>query len=137
MTNYRRGFHSVSSLYAHLVFVVKYRRKNFTAEHIEYMREVFSEVGRKMDFRVIEVNGEEEHCHLLIEYPPKLSISQIVNALKGVSSRMLRKRFQLKPHQKHLWSPSYFVVSCGGDPLAKIKQYIQDQKATNVLKDGA
>ncbi len=60
MTDYRRGFHSVSSLYAHLVFVVKYRRKIFTAEHIEYMREVFSEVGRKMDFRVIEVNGEEE-----------------------------------------------------------------------------
>ena len=54
-----------------------------------------------MDFKILEINGEEEHIHLLIEYPPKLSISQIVNALKGVSSRMLRKKYNLN---SNIWT---------------------------------
>jgi putative transposase len=108
--------------------VVKYRKKIFNSEHIDYLKSVFQEVGRKMNFQVKEVNGEEDHLHLLIEYPPKLSISQIVNSLKGVSSRILRKTYQLKPHQDHLWSPSYFAVSCGGAPLEKIKEYVLSQR---------
>jgi putative transposase len=128
MTTYRRGKHSVTLLYSHLVFVVKYRKKIFLEEHINYLKTVFPEVGRKMDFKVLEVDGGADHCHLLIEYPPKLSISQIVNSLKGVSSRLLRKRYKLTPHKDHLWSPSYFAVSCGGAPLEKIKEYIQNQR---------
>ena len=65
--------------------------------------------------------------HLLIEYPPKYSISKLVNHLKGVSSRYLRKEFNLTPHQEPLWSPSYFAVSCGGAPIEKIKDYIENQ----------
>ena len=80
-----------------------------------------------MDFDVLEVNGEENHIHLLIEYPPKYSISKLVNHLKGVSSRLLRKEFDLTPHQDHLWSPSYFAISCGGAPVEKIKEYIEHQ----------
>jgi putative transposase len=97
-----------------------------------------------MNFRLIRLNGESDHVHLLNEYPPKLSISQIVNALKGVSSRMSRKEFGLAPHKEHLWSPSYFCVSCGGAPIAaaafgcedsypkhaaKIKEYIDHQES--------
>ena len=126
-TNYRRGRHSVTGLYTHLVFVTKYRKKVFNYEHIDYMREVCQVVAQKMNFRLIQFNGESDHVHLLIEYPPKLSISQIVNSLKGVSSRMLRKKYELKPHVDHLWSPSYFAVSCGGAPITKIKQYIENQ----------
>ena len=129
-TDYRRGRHSVTGLYTHLVFVTKYRRKVFSSEHIKYMEEICEGVAKKMGFRLIQLNGESDHIHCLIEYPPKLSISQIVNSLKGVSSRMLRSRFELKPHVKHLWSPSYFAVSCGGAPIAKIKQYIEAQRLT-------
>jgi putative transposase len=93
------------------------------------MSEVCNHVAGRMNFRVIRLNGESDHVHLLIEYPPKLSISQIVNSLKGVSSRMLRKEFGLAPHQEHLWSPSYFCVSCGGAPIAKIKEYIDHQES--------
>jgi putative transposase len=126
-TQYRRGRHSVTLLYTHLVFVTKYRKKVFTNEHIEYMTEVCTTVAKKMGFKIVQLNGESDHIHVLIEYPPKLSISQIVNSLKGVSSRMLRQKYELKPHLEHLWSPSYFAVSCGGAPLAKIKEYIQNQ----------
>jgi putative transposase len=144
MTQYRRGRHSVTLIHAHLVFVTKYRKKVFKLEHIQRLEEVCNHVAGKMNFRVIRLNGESDHIHILIEYPPKLSISQIVNSLKGVSSRMLRKEFGLAPHKEqrcvlgekiptqkpsHLWSPSYFCVSCGGAPIAKIKEYIDHQES--------
>ncbi len=89
-TTYRRGRHSVTALYTHLVFVTKYRTKVLTTEHIDYMREVCDGVATKMNFKLVQLNGESDHIHVQFEYPPKLSISQIVNSLKGVSSRMLR-----------------------------------------------
>ena len=55
------------------------------------------------------------------------SVAGIVNAMKGVSSRMLRKEFPLRPHAEHLWSPSYFAGSCGGAPITVIRQYIENQ----------
>jgi putative transposase len=77
------------------------------------------------------MNGEKDHVHLLVEYPPKVAISRLVNSLKGVSSRMLKKRFgPIHPWYKHggLWSASYFAASCGGAPLSIIKQYIENQQ---------
>jgi putative transposase len=135
-TQYRRGRHSVTDLQVHLVFVTKYRRKIFTQASLELLRESFIEVARKMDFKVVECNGEADHIHLLVEYPPKLSISVIVNHLKGVSSRIYRKQFP-SPHKDHLWSPAYFAVSCGGAPCAlggalpieTLKKYIENQKS--------
>jgi putative transposase len=108
--------------------VTKYRRKCLTSEHLKAFKEVASRVAKSLNFKLIEVEGEADHVHLLIEIPPKLSTSQVVNSLKGVSSRMLRKEFPaLRPHPNHLWSPSYFAISCGGAPIEKIKEYIQNQ----------
>jgi putative transposase len=78
-----------------------------------------------MDFQSLEFNGEENRVHALIEYPPKLSISQIVNALKGVYSRRYFQAGYKKPHSQALWSPSYFWFSIGGAPLEMLKTYIQ------------
>jgi len=78
------------------------------------------------------MNGEDDHVHLLIEYPPKISISSLVNSLKGVSSRLLRRQRPdiVKRYWKNvLWSPSYFAASCGGAPLDIIKQYIEQQRS--------
>jgi putative transposase len=82
-----------------------------------------------MDFNVLEFNGETYHIHVLLEYPPKLSISQIVNSLKKVSSRRYGQNGYPKPYGKDaLWSPSYFVSSVGGAPIEVLKKYIQDQE---------
>ena len=89
--NLRKERHSVSDLKVHLVCVTKYRQKVFTAESLELIEKSFSEVASKMNFQVLEFNGESDHVHVLIEYPPKLSISLIVNSLKGVSSRRYGK----------------------------------------------
>jgi putative transposase len=86
------------------------------------------EVAKKMDFQILEFNGESDHVHSLIEFPPKLSISQMVNALKGVSSRRYGQSGFQKPYGKEaLWSPSYFASSVGGAPIEILKQYIQNQ----------
>lgn len=101
----------------------------FTRESLEVIKESFIDVAKKMDLHLIEFNGESDHIHVLIEYPPKLSISQIVNSLKGVSSRMYGKAGFKKPYGKDaLWSPSYFVSSVGGASLEVLKTYIQNQE---------
>ena len=70
--------------------------------------------------------------HLLVNYPPKIAISTLVNSLKGVSSRMLRKQNHPSLRKQlwsgHLWSPSYFASSCGGASIAIVRQYIEQQR---------
>ncbi|MDJ1174538.1 IS200/IS605 family transposase [Roseofilum capinflatum] len=126
-TSLRKERHSISSLKIHLVCVTKYRRSVFTAESLAVIGKSFNEVAKKMNFQILEFNGESDHIHALIEYPPKLSISQMVNALKGVSSRRYGQAGYPKPYGKDaLWSPSYFVSSIGGAPIEVLKQYIRE-----------
>ena len=125
----RRENHSVSDLRAHLIFVTKYRRRILTTEGLDVIRQACESVAEKMNFRVLEFNGESDHVHLLVEYPPKLSISQMVNALKGVSSRRYGQAGLPKPYgRKSLWTPAHFSASVGGAPLEVLKQYIENQK---------
>ncbi|MBD3558210.1 IS200/IS605 family transposase [Planktothrix sp. FACHB-1355] len=127
-TQFRRERHSVTDLKIHLVCVTKYRKSVFTAKSLGVIEKSFGEVSEKMDFKVLEFNGESNHVHALIEFPPKLSVSQIVNALKGVSSRRYGQAGYTKPHKEALWSPSYFAISVGGAPLEVLKEYIRNQE---------
>jgi putative transposase len=128
-TQLRKERHSVSDLKIHLVCVTKYRRSVFTAESLAVVEKSFTEVAKKMDFQLLEFHGEADHIHALIEFPPKLSVSQMVNSLKGVSSRRYGQAGYKKPYGKDaLWSPSYFVSSIGGAPLEILKRYIQSQE---------
>lgn len=125
----RKERHSISSLKLHLVCITKYRRAVFTNVSLDLIEKSFMDVAKKMDFQVLEFNGEADHIHALIEYPPKLSISQMVNSLKGVSSRRYGTAGYKKPYGKDaLWSPSYFVSSVGGAPIEVLKQYIREQE---------
>jgi len=130
INNFRTGRHCAFNLHVHLVFVTKYRKKIFNATAINILNTIFSEVCDKFEAKLIEMDGENDHVHLLVEYPPKVSVSKLVNSLKGVSSRLLRKHLStLKKHywKGVLWSPSYFAASCGGAPISIVKQYIQQQ----------
>lgn len=127
----RHGRHCVFKMHVHLVFVAKYRRKVFDGDAIDRMRRMFGKVCEDMEASLVEMDGEDNHVHLLVEYPPKLAVSVLVNSLKGVSSRLLRKeRPDLKKRywKNVLWSPSYFASSCGGAPISIIKQYIEQQQ---------
>ena len=127
----RSGRHCVFNMHVHLVFVTKYRKDVFTKPMLDAMEGMFKKVCLNFEAELTEFNGEDDHVHLLINYPPKVAVSNLVNSLKGVSSRHLRKDF---PEIKNklwggsLWSPSYFASSCGGAPLEIIKQYIVQQQ---------
>jgi putative transposase len=73
-------------------------------------------------------NGEDEHVHLLVEYPPTVTVSALVNSLKGVSARRLRQHYRVRPHREHLWSASYLAASCDGAPLSVIRAYVDNQR---------
>ena len=129
----RTGRHCVFALHVHLVFVTKYRKKVFDKAAIDRLRELFAHICAGFDAELKEMDGENDHVHLLINYPPKVALSALVNSLKGASSRVLRKerpdiaeRFYYKGV---LWSPSYFASSYGGAPIEIIRQYIEQQQA--------
>jgi len=127
----QRDRHATHLLHARLVFITKYRYKVLAKKHLEYLEKIFKETMEEMGGRLIEFNGEADHVHLLIQYPPKYSISKIVNNLKGRSSRLLRRDMpDIKEKywgKARLWSRSYFAGSVGGAPLEIVKQYIQNQ----------
>ena len=118
-------------LHAHLVFVTKYRHKVFTDTRLTRLEEIMREVCADFETELTEFNGENNHVHLLVNYPPKVALSKLVNSLKGVSSRRMRQEFpDLVRHYyraNKLWSGSYFAGSVGGTPLSVLRQYIEQQ----------
>src|SRR5690606_38993069 len=97
-----------------------------TKEILDDLRNIFSSVCADFEAELVEFDGEDDHVHLLVNYPPKMAVSALVNSLKGVSSRMIRKRNYPSIRKKlwggALWSPSYFADSCGGAPIEIIRQ---------------
>ena len=130
LQDYLRKRHSVSKLVVHLVFSTKYRRKLLTGVMIEQLREAIESSCEKLECELIEMDGEEDHIHLLVAYPPKLAISTMVNNLKAVSSRMLRlQNTHLTRQSKSsaLWSRSYFACSAGGATIDVLRAYVDSQ----------
>ena len=119
-------------MHVHLVFVTKYRRGVFTKAILDELRLIFAKVCLDFDAQLAEFDGEDDHVHLLVNYPPKVSVSSLVNSLKGVSSRLIRQKNYPSIRRKlwggSLWSPSYFAGSCGGAPIAITRQYIEQQQ---------
>ena len=128
----RRGRTLVSNLMCHLVFVTKYRRTVIDARIWPTIGNAFASASGKLGCTIHEANHDGDHVHLIVEYAPALSISEMVNALKGVSSRMVRRDCMeaVRPNLwgEHFWSPSYFVCSCGGAPLEVVTQYVRSQR---------
>lgn len=127
----RHGRHCVFMMHVHLVFVTKYRNFVFSSRVLDLLESTFRVVCEKFEAELVEFEGEGDHVHLLVNYPPKVQISKLVNSLKGVSSRKVRsedfKEVRKKLWGGSLWSPSYFAGSCGGASLDVIKKYIQSQ----------
>lgn len=111
-TELRRGRHVVFDLHVHLIFVTKYRREVFTKEILDELRGIFEQVCIEFESELVEFDGEDDHIHLLVHYPPKVSVSRLVNSLKGVSSRKIRQKQYPSIKEKlwggALWSPAYW-----------------------------
>jgi len=128
----RRGRSVVYNLHVHLVFTPKHRRGPFTAPLLDRCEQIMRDVCVDFDAELHEFNGDTDHVHLLVHYPPKIALSRLVNSLKGVSARRLRQEFpgHIRKYLwgEHFWSPSYFAGTCGGAPLSVVKDYIENQK---------
>jgi putative transposase len=125
----------VSDLKAHLVLTPKYRRKIFTDPMLTRLEEIFGALMEKWEGRLIEFNGEVDHVHLLIQYTPQTELSKLINNLKTVSSRYLRKEFAERVNEFYwkdvLWTSGYGIFSCGGVTVEELKKYIENQDRPN------
>ncbi|NEO78449.1 IS200/IS605 family transposase [Moorena sp. SIO4G3] len=121
----------VSNLKAHLVLVPKYRRKVFTGEMLDRLESIFLTLMSKWEGGLVEFNGEADHVHILIQYNPQTQLSKLINNLKTVSSRYLRKEFPEQVNKYYsreaFWTGGYFVASCGGVTVEQLKEYVQNQ----------
>ena len=123
--------HCVYRLYYHIVFVTKYRRKVLTEAMRERLHEHFSRLCANAGCELAEFNGETDHVHLLVDANPNIAPSRLVNTLKTISSREIRRefpeqisRFYWKPV---LWSRAYCIISSGGAPIEVLRRYIENQ----------
>jgi putative transposase len=122
----------VSDLKCHLVLTTKYRRRIFDEAMLIRLESIIAGLMVQWDGRLIELNGETDHVHLLIQYTPQVELSKLINNLKTVSSRYLRKEFveQINKvyYKEVLWNNGYFVASCGGVTVEELKKYIETQE---------
>ena len=134
-TIYKKSKHNVYLLNAHVIFCTKYRRKVLYLDHIQYLRNLFDKLVIEYDSEILELNGEKDHIHFILSYPPHHSILSIVQRLKGVSSRRLRQKFKEIDfnlgYKKSLWSRSFFVSNVGGVTLDVVRKYIENQEVPN------
>lgn len=89
----RRGRTVVYALHAHLVFTPKYRHRVFDGAMLTRCEEIMQKACQDFGAELREVNGETDHVHPLVHYPPKVSLSRPVGSLKGVSARPPRQEF--------------------------------------------
>lgn len=125
-----RGY--VYSIQYHIVWCVKYRHKILTSSIEKRLQEILNKIADDNNFKIILMNGDLDHIHLLIECSPQHYIPDMIKALKGVSARLLMKEFGDELKKKlwggHLWNPSYFVATVSENTEEQIKNYIKSQK---------
>lgn len=126
-----RGY--VYSIQYHIVWCVKYRHKKILTPKIEKrLIEILNMIAECEDFQILECNTDKDHIHLLINCSPRHYIPNIIQKLKGASSRLLMKEFGEVLKRKlwggHLWNPSYFVATVSENTEEQIRKYIQNQK---------
>jgi len=98
---------------------------------LEMLENIFKRLLNSQGCILIEFNGEADHVHVLFEAPPQVKLSQLINTLKTVSSRLIKKEF--KSHIENFypksafWSRSYLIISTGGASIDIVKEYIQNQ----------
>lgn len=116
----------------HIVWCVKYRRKVLSADISNRLIELLKAVGNEKGFSVVECKvGENDHVHCFVSAPPKISVTQIVKYLKGISGNQLFREYpQLRKSlwKGQLWNGSYFCETVGSTSEENILRYIERQK---------
>ena len=127
---YREGAHTIYDLKYHLVWVTKYRYKVLNGELATRARDLLRQVCMAREIKIVKGHVSRDHVHMLVSGPPKLSVSDMVQYLKGRSSHMLQREFpELRRRYwgQHLWARGYFAASSGTGTDDTIRAYIEQQ----------
>lgn len=126
---YRRTKTTVSLINYHFVFCPRYRRKIFLIPHVEErFKHLVKYVCEEMDIEIIAIECDKDHVHMFLNCLPTLSPSDIMQKIKGVTSRALREEFSQLKKMPSLWTRSYFVSTAGEVCSETIKKYVEEQK---------
>ena len=136
--NYKTNNNVIYSCKYHVVWCPKYRRKILTGAISDRLKALIIKKSVEIKVDIIEMEIMPDHVHLIIEVDPQFGINKAVRSIKGYSSHILRKEFKtLTTRLPTLWTNSYFVSTVGGAPLEVIKQYVANQKRSEVRNRNA
>jgi putative transposase len=127
---YRHGAHTKFEIHVHIVWVTKYRKPIMTGEVGSRVRELIRQVCRDEDVEILKGSVSKDHVHVFLSIPPKVTISRLVQRMKGFSSYKLMLEFKHLERTfwgRHLWARGYFCVSSGQVTDEVIKAYIENQ----------
>ena len=129
MERYAKNAGAIFSLKVHLVWCPKYRRKVLVNGVDERLKTLLMEKSQERGFVIHAMEVMPDHVHLFLEHDPTYGVAEIVNRLKGYTSRILRSEFPwLRSRIPTLWSRSYFAGSTGSVTATAVQKYIEDQK---------
>jgi putative transposase len=130
MENYRKSSHTVYDLKYHIVWITKYRKPILQGEIAVRARELIREICKSKEMEIIKGHVSKDYVHIFVSVPPHISVSQLVQSLKGKSSRKLMMEFKGLSRAfwgRHMWARGYFVASSGNVTDEVIMQYIENQ----------
>jgi len=136
--HYRLGAHTKSDLKVHLVWIPKYRKQVLTGEVALRARDLIRQIAAEHELEIISGKVARDHVHVFLSYRPTQKVSQIMQWLKGTSSRMLLQEYahlRKKFWGRHLWARGYLAVSSGTITDEMIKQYIDEQEGEQIPDD--
>ena len=131
MSEYRRGSHTISRLTVHIVWVTKYRYKVLKGDIQKRCRELIIQICDAEDIRILKGVVSKDHVHMLIEYPPSKSVSEIVKKMKGRTSRLLQQEYpelQKRYWGKHFWAVGYGAWSTGSLSEELVEEYLEHHR---------
>lgn len=114
----------------HIVFIPKYRRKAIYGEVRKLLGEIFHDLARQKECRIVEGHLLADHVHMCLEIPPKHAVASVIGFLKGKSALAIARRVQEKDRNfvgEHFWARGY-AVSTVGFELESVKKYIREQE---------
>jgi putative transposase len=138
--SYRKGSHTVYDLKYHVVWITKFRKPVLRGEVGKQLRELIRQTCASLDVYIVSGHISVDHVHLLLSVPPNIAVSDLVQRLKGRTSRRLLEDFTELKRQfwgRHLWARGYFVASSGNVTDDIIKQYIESQDKFLPPDDGS
>ena len=130
MEHYRKSSHTTYDLKYHLVWITKYRKRVLEGEVAKRARELIREICRGKEVEIIKGHVSSDHIHIFVSVPPHISVSSLMQSIKGKSSRKMLSEF--KPLSRafwgrHIWARGYFAASSGNVTDEVIMQYIELQ----------